>query len=257
MFKCDKALVIGLSVGVAGTFIPVLGPAVTIFEFLMEIYDIYSTEITLEGDLELSLTNPNDFPDAVLDTGSFVVLLKSRVERIECTVEESLAQIDGTAWKQSKKYAWTLDEGHNLLLGLAPASQPMTLADYPPFQQLSPEVQEYLLQHFGEFANAEARQIPEVTSVLPNYPNPFNPETWIPYQLADPADVTLTIYDIQGRVVRDLDVGHQRAGIYHNRSRAAYWDGRNAQGEPVASGVYFYTLKAGDFTATRKMLIRK
>ena len=95
------------------------------------------------------------------------------------------------------------------------------------------------------------------TSLLPNYPNPFNPETWIPYQLAEPADVALTIYDIQGRVVRDLDLGHQRAGVYQSRARAAHWDGRNAHGEPVASGLYFYTLKAGDFTATRKMLIRK
>ena len=98
---------------------------------------------------------------------------------------------------------------------------------------------------------------PKETALLANYPNPFNPETWIPYQLAKPADVTLTIYDIQGRVVRDLDLGHQRAGMYQSRARAAYWDGKNAVGESVASGVYFYTLTAGDFTATRKMLIRK
>ena len=102
-----------------------------------------------------------------------------------------------------------------------------------------------------------AEAIPEMTSVLPNYPNPFNPETWIPYQLATPAEVALTIYDLHGRVVRDLDLGHQRAGIYHSRSRAAHWDGRNAQGELVASGFYFYKFTAGDFTATRKMLIRK
>ena len=99
--------------------------------------------------------------------------------------------------------------------------------------------------------------MPKETALLPNYPNPFNPETWIPYQLAQSADVALTIYDIHGRVVRDLDLGHQRAGTYYSRSRAAYWDGRNAQGESVASGVYFYTLTAGDFTATRKLLIRK
>ena len=107
---------------------------------------------------------------------------------------------------------------------------------------------------------------PEETALLANYPNPFNPETWIPYQLSKSADVSLTIYDIQGRVVRALDLGHQRAGTYHSRSRAAYWDGRNSVGEPVASGVYFYTLStestrdsvtAGDFSATRKMLIRK
>ena len=98
---------------------------------------------------------------------------------------------------------------------------------------------------------------PKETTLLANYPNPFNPETWIPYRLANPGDVTLTIYDIQGRVVRGLDLGHQAAGVYQNRSRAAYWDGKNAFGEPVASGVYFYTLMAGDFSATRKMLIRK
>ena len=91
---------------------------------------------------------------------------------------------------------------------------------------------------------------------MANYPNPFNPETWIPYQLSKSADVSLTIYDIQGRVVCALDLGHQRAGTYQTRTRAAYWDGRNAQGELVASGVYFYTLTAGDFSATRKMLIQ-
>ena len=99
--------------------------------------------------------------------------------------------------------------------------------------------------------------IPKETSLLANYPNPFNPETWIPYQLAKPADVTLTIYAVNGQVVRQLALGHQPAGMYQNRSRAAYWDGKNELGEPVASGLYFYTFTAGDFMATRKMLIRK
>lgn len=98
---------------------------------------------------------------------------------------------------------------------------------------------------------------PKKTHLLANYPNPFNPETWIPYQLAKPADVTLTIYAADGRLIRTLALGHQSAGTYHSKSRAAHWDGRNALGELVASGVYFYTLKAGEFTATRKMLIRK
>ena len=99
--------------------------------------------------------------------------------------------------------------------------------------------------------------IPEETGLLANYPNPFNPETWIPYQLATPADVKLTIYDMNGGVVRRMDVGHQAAGMYRSRSRAAYWDGRNERGESVASGLYFYTLRAAEFAATRKMLIRK
>ena len=102
-----------------------------------------------------------------------------------------------------------------------------------------------------------ASLIPEKTALLANYPNPFNPETWIPYHLAKPADVTLTIYATNGSVVRTIALGHQVAGMYQSRSRAVYWDGRNAINEPVASGIYFYTLTAGDYTATRKMLIIK
>ena len=99
--------------------------------------------------------------------------------------------------------------------------------------------------------------IPEKTALLANYPNPFNPETWIPYHLATAADVTVRIYAADGALVRTLVLGHQVAGIYESRGRAAYWDGKNGVDEPIASGVYFYTLTAGDFTATRKMLIRK
>ena len=108
--------------------------------------------------------------------------------------------------------------------------------------------------------------IPDETALLHNYPNPFNPETWIPYQLAESAEVTLTIYSVNGTLVRTLKLGHQPAGIYQTRTRAAYWDGKNEVGESVASGVYFYTLSteptrdsvtAGDFNATRKMLIKK
>ena len=99
--------------------------------------------------------------------------------------------------------------------------------------------------------------IPKTTVLLPNYPNPFNPETWIPYHLASASEVRVTIYDARGNVVRILDLGHQTAGHYASRNRAAYWDGTNDLGESVASGVYFYTLTAGDFSATRKMLILK
>ena len=98
---------------------------------------------------------------------------------------------------------------------------------------------------------------PTETRLLANYPNPFNPETWIPYHLANSSDVRITIYNIRGSIVRRLDLGHQREGYYTSRNRSAYWDGRNSLGEPVASGLYFYTLTAGEFTATRKMLIRK
>ena len=98
---------------------------------------------------------------------------------------------------------------------------------------------------------------PKKTALLANYPNPFNPETWIPYQLSKPSQVNVYIHAADGKLVRTLKIGHLPAGIYHSKSRAVYWDGRNELSESVASGVYFYTLTAGDFTATGKMLIRK
>ena len=99
--------------------------------------------------------------------------------------------------------------------------------------------------------------IPKSTALLPNYPNPFNPETWIPYHLATASDVQITIYDKRGSVVRLLNLGHQREGYYTSRSRAAYWDGRNEVGESVASGMYFYQLQANNTSTLRKMVILK
>ena len=98
---------------------------------------------------------------------------------------------------------------------------------------------------------------PKLTQLLQNFPNPFNPETWIPYQLETSADVTLRIYDTSGDLVRTLNLGFKGQGFYMTRSKAAYWDGRNNLGEQVASGIYFYSLHTPDFSATRKMLILK
>ena len=98
---------------------------------------------------------------------------------------------------------------------------------------------------------------PKGNLLLQNYPNPFNPETWIPYHLSEDSPVSISIYNTTGGLVRTLSLGFQSAGFYYNRGRAAYWDGRNTLGERVASGVYFYTLTADNFTATRKMLIKK
>ena len=106
-------------------------------------------------------------------------------------------------------------------------------------------------------APALSKAVPEENALFANYPNPFNPETWIPYQLAEPAEVKVAIYATDGTLVRTLSLGHQAAGLYQSKGRAAYWDGTNELGEPVASGVYFYTLTAGEFRATRKLLIRK
>ena len=107
-------------------------------------------------------------------------------------------------------------------------------------------------------ADLIAYEIPKETELLPNYPNPFNPETWIPYRLAEDASVALTIYDATGKLLRTIQVGHKAAAVYESKDKAIYWDGRNDFGERVASGVYFYNLSTtSDFTATRKMIVVK
>ena len=112
-------------------------------------------------------------------------------------------------------------------------------------------------QGIAKLQSLLASMIPEETVLLANYPNPFNPETWIPYQLASPSEIVITIYDTRGSVIRRLDLGHQREGYYTSRGRAAYWDGRNDVGERVASGIYFYQLQADNVSLLRKMVILK
>jgi len=99
--------------------------------------------------------------------------------------------------------------------------------------------------------------VPGAFRLLQNYPNPFNPETWIPYDLAADASVSIRIYDVKGQLVRQLDIGRQEAGRYFDKGNAAYWNGKDQLGQSVSSGLYFYMLKAGSFTATRRMVILK
>jgi WD40 repeat protein len=99
--------------------------------------------------------------------------------------------------------------------------------------------------------------LPKETRLAQNYPNPFNPETWVPFELSQDADVTINIYDAKGRLVRTLSLGRKPAGYYLSKDSAAYWNGRNTNGERVSSGLYFYTLKAGEFTMTKKLVVVK
>ena len=110
-----------------------------------------------------------------------------------------------------------------------------------------------LLRHYLSIADQNVQE----TKLLPNYPNPFNPDTWIPYQLSEGSTVTVKIYDIGGHLIRTIGVGHKSVGYYLTRERAVYWDGRNEKGEPVSSGVYFYTLNTDTYTQTRRMVIVK
>jgi hypothetical protein len=121
----------------------------------------------------------------------------------------------------------------------------------PPLQA-SPSLAKAMLS-----TSATPSPVPDKTALLPVFPNPANPETWIPYQLSRDARVVLTIYDVRGTVVRRIEIGTQQAGYYETQGSAAHWDGRNNAGEQVASGLYFARLTAGEFTATRKLLMRK
>ncbi|MCG9134593.1 T9SS type A sorting domain-containing protein [Candidatus Poribacteria bacterium] len=109
----------------------------------------------------------------------------------------------------------------------------------------------------GILALEQLLRKPPETKLLSNYPNPFNPETWIPYQLSEPSNITLSIHSIEGNVIRTLSLGYKQQGLYHDRNKAIYWDGRNDVGETVSSGIYFYTLITKNSTQTKKMLILK
>ena len=239
-----------LSVGI--NLIPLGGTFLDALDLFSKVNNSQNRELKIELHTAARHREP---PDTEMEC---IVLLKHPVNErptgINITVEQQYRDRDRGATridKVSESKRWIFDDGW-----AAPPAQ-VAVFDYPPFQLLPMEVQQYLLLHFSEFGTTENGLIPKETALFANYPNPFNPETWIPYQLAAPADGTISIYAADGRLVRTLELGHQPMGNYESRSRAAYWDGRNQLGEPVASGVYFYTLTAGEFTATRKMLIRK
>jgi len=103
----------------------------------------------------------------------------------------------------------------------------------------------------------ERDSAPHIFALGQNFPNPFNPDTWIPYQLAESSNVRIAICNVSGQLIRNLDLGYKDAGYYQDKVSAAYWNGRNETGEKVASGIYFYSIKAGNFIATRKMLLRE
>jgi hypothetical protein len=107
----------------------------------------------------------------------------------------------------------------------------------------------------GKDVDSQAAPLSNQFALGQNYPNPFNPETWIPYQLARPSYVSVRIYRSTGELIRTLDIGRKEAGFYVDRAKAAYWDGMDDVGQRVSSGVYFYTIQADGFTATRKMLL--
>ena len=134
---------------------------------------------------------------------------------------------------------------------------PVTLQSYLDILRTESDGSPRYLRAIALLESVLAAIRPSKTQLLANFPNPFNPETWIPYHLANPSNVRISIYNMQGVVVRRLELGHQPAGYYTSSSRAAYWDGTNNHGERVTSGVYFYQLQADNVSLLRKMLILK
>jgi len=119
------------------------------------------------------------------------------------------------------------------------------------------DILDFVITASKENKDNQIASIPVKSKLEQNHPNPFNPDTWLPYQLSQDSDVTIIIHDIFGKLIRTLDIGHQTAGFYKTKDRSAYWDGRNDLGEPVSSGIYFYTIQAGGFTDTKKMIVTK
>ena len=241
-----------VTIYVGNLLLPGISDLITLLDFFARSLEL------LDRDLRVVIPNLFDSDAGRPDTEiEYVVLLKMKtrtLKSLDITIKQSYLRGEALELHAvEESTTWNFDEGW----AAAPATHPVVLSDYPPFQLLPPEVQDALLRHFSTFVNSKEWRIPKETSLLPNYPNPFNPETWIPYKLATLADVNISIYAADGKLIRQLDLGHQPIGIYQGKSRAAYWDGKNSVGESVASGVYFYTLKAGNFSATRKMLIRK
>ena len=121
----------------------------------------------------------------------------------------------------------------------------------------SPDIKRLKAHLSRLLASHRAISRPTSPRLLPNYPNPFNPDTWIPYHLTQAGDVAISIYNASGQLVRTLNLGHREAGFHTNKGKSAHWDGRNDNGEQLASGLYFYVMRAGHFTAARKMLLVK
>jgi hypothetical protein len=151
--------------------------------------------------------------------------------------------------------AYSVSDASQNLIPIAELRKAYNLVNAAPGD--SPDVRMLKAYLLKRITSVRATSAPAESWLFPNYPNPFNPGTWIPYQLARPGDVTISIYNVSGHLLRTINLGHKEAGRYMSRDRAVNWDGRDDRGGELASGVYFYLLKAGEFTSTRKMILEK
>jgi len=188
---------------------------------------------------------------------AFILLTRPQLARRGAAIiVDNLPAIAGTLnGKPMKMRQAQLTEVETLLNEVSAVSSPKLKSYIWSVKQM---LKQKSLAKLGVNLRVNAEEgIPESTQLLQNTPNPFNPDTWIPYRLASDAPVTISIYNQNGQLIRTLNLGNQKAGNYLTKNRAAYWDGKNSSGDKVASGVYFYTLKSGGFQTTRKMAIVK
>jgi len=212
-----------------------------------------------------------------VELASSSIMMKHQIEiRAERFEMSPLSDLQVVAGEKRVKLQWTTNDnpfiaGYTISRTMVGQAGSMSYSLEPGTNQFTdtdvPEEATYTYQVTVHFiTGAVLKSEPFTVTVLPvikktallqSYPNPFNPETWIPYELEKEATVTIEIYNAVGQLVRTLNLGQQPRGRYINRAKAAYWSGRTEIGERAASGLYFYVLKAGNFTATRKMAILK
>ena len=244
-----------------------------VLEIADELLGVHNVLLLNSQDQKLVYTTMGEGPAIVIDSFAVEDVDRNRVVNVQDLV--LVAQSIGTA--DSTRVDVNGDGFVNIIDLVMVAAKVSAAAPAPaaPLARSNGHINPRTIQEWIQLAQVEddgsaifdlgianlealiASRIPTETRLLLNYPNPFNPETWIPYQLAEATKVSVMIHAMNGSLIRTLDLGHQAAGTYKSKSQAAYWDGRNEFGEQVASGLYFYTLTAGDFSATHKMLIRK
>ena len=211
-------------------------------------------------------SNVNRAPPSVKDSNiirTWVFALVGRVKFPDLSWVKATNSRNGFEWSEQVR------AGYFKAIIIDPNQQSVVQTgdriDVSVFDQVGTRVSETLTMYVNQQDVIQAyrvlrfkrRLVPDQTRLLPNYPNPFNPETWIPFELSQDSEILITIYDISGTPVRTIRVGYVEAGNYTSQSRAVYWDGKTDAGERVASGIYFYALRTGASVHTQKMVVLK
>ena len=227
-----------------------------------------------EAILEAKSTRKNDhFGTSVATTGKIAIIGANVHEEnaLASGAAYSFVNVDGV-WEEKEKVVpedaglntrfgtWVAMSGNTVVVSAGAAPHNVAARSTGTAAYVYSSIEDfgtppYSVQPFGLTVTTLGQV--KRTALYQNFPNPFNPETWLPYRLAAESPVKFGIYNVHGQLMRELNLGIQAAGNYLSREAAAYWDGRDEHGEMVASGIYFYTLQAGAFHSTRRMLILK